>query len=249
MDFEALQHLLYSNGLATFVIVSLFGAVHHWIKKARRGEATWNVLDYWFFETPGYSAATFGVLATGWLTMWGAGGTSEPNLPLLILAAWSFGYAADSSVSPRTLDMMPTNKQSGYARPGMLLWAAAAALVVLLSAGCGTLGQLFGPGEPPKVDQTLSEPAQAAQSAINEANLMIAAAANVIGNNAAAGIMTKAEAQQALDEVKRLREQARSAQAVLDLGDIGNAQTQAALINQLAAALHARVAKQARSPQ
>lgn len=139
-------------------------------------------------------------------------------------------------------------KDAGFIRPGMLLLLASLAIAPLLS-GCQTLQELVGPGEAPKVDQTLSVPAQAAQQAVNEANLTITATANVIGNNAESGVMTKAEAQKALDEVADWRKKAKAAQSLLDAGDIGNAKTQAELINQAVLALQKRVAAEARKPQ
>lgn len=104
---------------------------------------------------------------------------------------------------------------------------------------------LFAPAEIP-VSQQLSVQAQAAQKSINEANVALASAANVIAQNVTDGIMTKPEAQAMLDKVKDYAKKVDAAQTLLNSGDILSAKNQADLIKSAILALHKEVAKRAR---
>lgn len=245
-----MEEYIQANALLVFAVVMVAAAVLHWGQKVQKGEATADFIRYWFTETPGYSVGTLGALTGAWWMVYTTRGLDGMAAHMVVEAAFATGWWINSAVSPRasTVPSAAPPTQSGFIRPGMLLLLAALAAVFTLG-GCQTLQELVGPGEAPKVDQTLSVPAQAAQQAVNEANLTITATANVIGNNAETGVMTKAEAQKALDEVADWRKKARAAQSLLDAGDIGNAKTQAELINQAVSALQKRVAAEARKPQ
>jgi hypothetical protein len=117
---------------------------------------------------------------------------------------------------------------------------------VALISGCQTMKDMVDPGEAPKVDQSLPAPIQAAQQAINEANLDITAAANIVKSNAKAGVTTKAEALEQVGQLRNFREQIKAAQVLLDAGDISNAQTQTKLVNTLLTTLQKKVAEEAR---
>lgn len=120
------------------------------------------------------------------------------------------------------------------------------ALILALSllAGCAMFTQ---PGTIP-VSQQLSPAAQTAQTAINEANILLTAAANVIAQNVVDGISTKAEGQKQLDQVRTYAAQVDRAKRLLDSGDIVAAKDQAELASKLIVALHREVASRARKP-
>ena len=85
-------------------------------------------------------------------------------------------------------------------------------ILALALPGCA----LFGPVEPItsiKAPTTLSEAGQAAQAAVNEANLSLTAAANIIGQNVKDRIWTKTQAQGYLDKVKDYAKRTDQAQA------------------------------------
>ena len=104
-------------------------------------------------------------------------------------------------------------------------------------AGCGST--------PTRVPTTLQDAKVIAQDAINEANQWLIAAANVIASNVKEGIMTKAEAQAALDHVRKLGDDADRAQRLLDSGD-PDALDVANLTRTAIIALHREVAARAR---
>lgn len=84
------------------------------------------------------------------------------------------------------------------------------------------------------------------QEAINEANIYLNATAQQIGENVKNGVMTKAEAQDALDKVKTYRDQVDIAQTLLDQGNAAAAMDKAKIVRSLVIALHREVAKRAR---
>jgi len=108
----------------------------------------------------------------------------------------------------------------------------------LLLSGCA----LVAPADIP-VSAKLSPAAQTVQKAINEANIALTATANVIAQNVLEGIMTKPEAQSALDKVKDYGKKVDAAQVMLNTGDVLNAKTQAELLSSLILTLHREVAK------
>ena len=114
--------------------------------------------------------------------------------------------------------------------------AAVLGSLTIALGGC----TLFQPAEIP-VSQKLSAQAQTAQKAINEANVTMAAAANVIAQNVTEGIMTKPEAQSALDKLKDYARKVDAAQVLLNGGNILDAKNQAELLASLILTLHREV--------
>lgn len=114
-----------------------------------------------------------------------------------------------------------------------------------LMGGCA----LFGPVEPVSrgtVSSTLPPAGQQAQLAINEANLTLAAAANVIAGNLKDRIWTKQQAQGYLDKVKDYARQVDRAQELVRLGEFAQGKTQAEAVRALIIVLHREIAAQAR---
>lgn len=112
---------------------------------------------------------------------------------------------------------------------------------MLAVAGCAVTGT----GSLP-VSQQLSPVAQQAQTAINEANVLLNAVAQVIGANVQEKIYTKEEAQQKLDLVKSYGRDVDRAQALLDSGEALAAKDKAELAMRLLTVLQRQVAAQAR---
>ena len=118
--------------------------------------------------------------------------------------------------------------------------------VVVLSLGFVLSGcALVAPADLP-VSQSLSAPAQAVQKTINESNIAITAAANVVAQNTIDGIWTKQEGQAYIAKLKDYASKVDAAQKMLDSGDVLNAKNQAELLSRLIVALHREVAARAR---
>ena len=109
----------------------------------------------------------------------------------------------------------------------------------LLLASCGILGPLEPVGK-------ASTPAEIAQLAVNEANLSLTAAANVITQNVRDKVWTKAQAQSHLDRVRDLAKQVDRAQDLIRLGDYTQGKTQAEIVKGALIILHREIAAQAR---
>lgn len=122
-----------------------------------------------------------------------------------------------------------------------IIAAICIALASCVLPGCTTLGTTG-------VSSALSPEAQLAQRAINETNVTLAAAANVIAQNLSDGVMTRAEAQEALNQVKEYAIKADDAQKLLDTGFVLDAKNQAELVKGLISTLHKQVAAKARKP-
>ena len=120
--------------------------------------------------------------------------------------------------------------------------------VVVLSLGFVLSGcALVAPADLP-VSQSLSAPAQAVQKTINESNIAITAAANVVAQNTIDGIWTKQEGQSYIAKLKDYAGKVDAAQKMLDSGDVLNAKNQAELLSKLIVVLHREVAARARKP-
>ena len=109
----------------------------------------------------------------------------------------------------------------------------------LFLASCG----VFGPVEPISKP---SSPAETAQLAVNEANLSLTAAANVVAGNLKDRVWTKAQAQGYLDKIKDLSHQVDRAQELIRLGDFTQGKTQAEVVKAALIILHREIAAKAR---
>jgi len=109
------------------------------------------------------------------------------------------------------------------------------ALLALLPA-CA----LMAPATIP-VSQSLPAAAQEVQKSINEANVLIAAAANVVAQDLKDGILTKAEAKSYGDKLTDFAKKADQAQTLLAGGKILDAKTQAEFLSTLIVSLHREV--------
>lgn len=113
--------------------------------------------------------------------------------------------------------------------------------LALVLPGC----QLFGTVEPVST-RPITSAAEQAQNAVNEANLGLTAAANVIAANVKDRIWTKQQAQPYLDKVKDYARQVDRAQELIRLGQFDSARTQAEAVRALIVVLHREVAAKAR---
>jgi len=57
-----------SHPYEIFSLLTIVGALFHWLQKAAKGEASFDPIQYWFKETPGYTYGTIGALVLAW---WG----------------------------------------------------------------------------------------------------------------------------------------------------------------------------------
>jgi soluble cytochrome b562 len=86
---------------------------------------------------------------------------------------------------------------------------------------------------------------QSPQEAINEANITLTAAANVIASNVRDKVFTREEGQQYIDKVRDLAKKVDDAQKLVDSG-LPDAAKQAEIVRSLILALHREVAARAR---
>lgn len=129
---------------------------------------------------------------------------------------------------------------------GYIHFSVLALLTVLSLAlyGCaGTVLEVRKADIP--VSESLSAQAQAAQKAINEANVLLTAAKRLIGDKVASGEITPDEAQAWLDDTREMDRAVDAAQAALDIGDPASAQAQVTLLNLALSALDSEVRKRA----
>ena len=115
------------------------------------------------------------------------------------------------------------------------------AAVGVVMTSCSILGPVEPIGK-------ASSPAEQAQLAVNEANLSLAAAANVIASNVKDKVWTKQQAQSHLDKVKDLSRQVDRAQELIRFGDFTGGRTQAEIVKAGLVILHREIAAKARQP-
>jgi soluble cytochrome b562 len=92
------------------------------------------------------------------------------------------------------------------------------------------------------VSQKLSPAAQSVQKSINEANVILTAAANVLSQQVADGILSKPDAQAYLSKIKGYAADVDKAQDLLAKGLILDAKNQAEILSKLVVALHKEIA-------
>lgn len=113
--------------------------------------------------------------------------------------------------------------------------------LTLFLASCGILGPIEPIGK-------ASTPAEQAQLAVNEANLSLTAAANVVTQNVKDRVWTKDQAQGHLNKIKELSHQVDRAQELIRLGDFAGGKTQAEIVKAGLVILHREIAQKARQP-
>ena len=116
-----------------------------------------------------------------------------------------------------------------------------ALLLSLALSGCA----MFAPAEIP-VSQQLSQSHQQAQKVINEANITLGAAYNVVAQNVTDGIWTKDEGRDYVGKLNDLTSQVNAATALMK-SDPLSAKNQAELLNRAIIALHREIAAKARA--
>lgn len=118
----------------------------------------------------------------------------------------------------------------------------------LALSGCGTMSTLFTPAGSIPVSQALSPQAQAAQTAINEGNVLLISFNKTVGQQKVDGIITAAERDAYLDTSDGYGKNLDDAQKALRSGDILSATNQAEMVKRLVIALHRKAAEAARAP-
>ena len=132
-----------------------------------------------------------------------------------------------------------------------LLWflprafvAMALGLTIAVLASCAVVEPLTQALPRSSVEENAA--IKEARRAVDESNAALAALNQVIGDNVAAGIWTKSQAQALLDDSKAAGKKLDAAREMLRAGQALEAKTQAELIKQAVLALHRRVAAEAR---
>ena len=114
------------------------------------------------------------------------------------------------------------------------------AALTLSLAGCGLLGISEPIGK-------ASTPAEQAQLAVNEANLSLTAAANVVAGNVKDRIWTKEQAQGYLNKIRDYARDVDRAQDLVRAGQFELGKSQAELTKSLIIILHREIAQKARA--
>ena len=117
-----------------------------------------------------------------------------------------------------------------------------------LTIALGGCADLLRPADVP-VSQSLPVAAQSVQKTINEVNIALTAAANVVAQNKADGIYNDAEVAGYKAQLQDAARQVDKAQNLLRLGDIASARTQAEIVERLILALHKEVVARSRRTQ
>lgn len=89
-----------------------------------------------------------------------------------------------------------------------------------------------------KMPSTLSEAGKQAQNLINEANVAITAAYNVVAANLENGTMSAVDGAKYIAALDDYAKKVDAAQSALNLGQVADAKTQAEALNKLIVALH-----------
>lgn len=97
---DEIQTFFAGRAYVVYAAVMILGALMHWMQKAKKGEATWDMWDYWIAETPGYSAGTAGALVAAIWFVFTNESLDGMKWQMLISSAWAFGFAIDSAISP-----------------------------------------------------------------------------------------------------------------------------------------------------
>ena len=119
---------------------------------------------------------------------------------------------------------------------------AAVLVIAAMLAGCSTLGGMVKPADLP-VSAELSEPAKIAQTAINEANVILIAAADVTYQYVVEGWISKEEGRSYYVVLRDWEQKLIAAQKLLDAGKALDAQSEAELIRKAIVALHKEILK------
>lgn len=119
------------------------------------------------------------------------------------------------------------------------------ALIVAFAVALGSCAVFTPPGTIP-VSQALSPAAQAVQASVNEMNVLLTAAANVVAQNVGDGIVSKEEARQQITKIKSYAQTVDQAQALLRSGDAIAAKNKVDLVRGLVVSIHREVAARAR---
>ena len=114
-------------------------------------------------------------------------------------------------------------------------------LAMLGMTGCAALQPT--PIADLKMPSTLSEAGKTAQGAINEANVALTAAYNVVAANLADKTMSVTDGTKYLASLDEYAKKLDAAQDALNLGNVADANTQAQAINALILALHKQLMK------
>ncbi|MDH4172140.1 MAG: hypothetical protein OEW90_05000 [Betaproteobacteria bacterium] len=164
-------------------------------------------------------------------------GQAAPIVDLILAALTAFGV-----YQVRNAPSDGASSQGGFVRLELLALVAAMSMILTLPACKSFTEPVHG------VTSTESKAVAAARNAIDEANVLLASVNKVIGDNAAAGVWTKAQAQGWLDETKAAGKKVGEARELLRAGLVVDAQTQAEAIRRVILAIQKRIAAEARKP-
>lgn len=231
-----------------FAAMAVVGVLFHYFKKAYRGDVGWNLLDYLLKDHPGSSAGMLGAVVGGVWAVVTSDTLEGAKMSLVVGSGFLLGYGLDSAINrakPKSDPAMDQGqKQGGFALVKMLLVLAAVNSMFLLG-GCGTTFK--SPTEIP-VDQSLSDPAKAAQKALNSANVILTASYMTVDQNRSDGVYTKEEALEILDRLDKLGREVDKAQDAFRVGQFFDAEHKAKILREAISLIHREVAAKARKP-
>lgn len=246
---QAIKAFVEASPYGVFTALMVAGALYHWLQKAARGEASFNPVEYWLKDSPGYTGGTIAAFGLAWWGVIGGELLAGADWKVVVAMALSGGYTLNSAISPGTPILTGGAKQGGFVRLSLLPWLAALALAVaILLSGCAMVKQMAQPlHKSPSAEMSTVEKAQyVARAAIDEANAALTAVNRTITANVKAKVWTKDQAQGYLDESKKYGKQVDDAREALRLSNFANAEAQANAVKALILKLQQRIAVKAR---
>lgn len=245
---ETLKGFITGNPYLVFTVLMVVGALYHWLQKAYKGEASFNLIEYWIKDTPGYTGGTALAFVLTWWGVISADILDGAKWQVIVSGAVTAGYMLNSAISAGGAVVLdaPKNGAAGFIRLSLLPFLFALALAAGSLTGCGLTEPLHKPADPSVVLTPQQQAQQLARHTVEEANAALTAVNRTIATNVTAKVWTKAQAQSYLDESKKYGKQVDAARDALRLLNFSDAQAQAGAVKALILELQKRIAAEAR---
>lgn len=139
-----IKQFILDNPYEVFSLLTLLGALYHWIQKASKGEASFSPVEYWLKDTPGYTAGTLVALLGAWWAV--VGFEMLDGMKWQAIVAWGAmtGYTLNSSISKGAGSAAADagGKIAGFIRLHLIPLLIIAAFIgtAFMAAGCAGLG-------------------------------------------------------------------------------------------------------------
>jgi len=85
-----------------FALMAALGAVLHWVKKAYRGDVSWDFFAYWLADHPGNSSFALGALVTSVWAVIFSDSLAGMQMQMVIAGGFTLGWMLDSGINKGT---------------------------------------------------------------------------------------------------------------------------------------------------